>query len=115
MDTKCETCGDRQWMVLRPNPTRHDTDLVAPCLGCSAHKSLPQISRERAIRLERDEAGAWCEVRIFPCTWCGDRGQVDRALIDRNCSSQKGRERVPCPKCANAATPKPRPNLRLVR
>lgn len=64
MTINCKMCGDRQWMILEVDPLDRAQDLVAPCLGCSARKSLHQIQSERSIKLERGPAMQWQEVAV---------------------------------------------------
>lgn len=56
---ECMGCGGTGWMTLQPQ------NLVAPCLMCSATRSLRDIEAERGMKLEKHpETRQWREVPL---------------------------------------------------
>jgi hypothetical protein len=55
---ECAICHGKMWMTLQP------MNYVAPCLGCSGDRMLPDIEKERQMKLQRDQSGHWTEVPL---------------------------------------------------
>jgi len=55
---ECGLCDGKRWMTLQP------MNFVAPCVGCSGDRSLPDIEKERGVKLFKNSMGEWTEIKL---------------------------------------------------